>query len=162
MKWMSSNRSQLPTEYLPGPLQEVAFCRLLYSILQTSFRVERLVFNEESLKARLEAGNRKSAGDWRRVRQVLALAVKHLAASEGMKITEADAREFALERVFQEDTRIWAYVWALNQRAKGKSKGATVYLIGRSLPPERRNALDVDCAWASRASLVSALKQRFG
>jgi hypothetical protein len=87
-----------------------------------------------------------------------ALALKHLANSQGTRVSDGEARKLAQRRSLQPHLLLWTYIWELGRRAKGKGKGAVVHSIWRSLPLTMRKDLNTEAVWAARQEIVAIVR----
>ena len=93
---------------------------------------------------------------------VQALALEHLGASEGLKLTHSEATRLVKRGSNQPAALIWAYVWELGRRAKGKGKGPVVHRVWREVPTDIRKALGLDVVWAAHCKLLNAARAFLG
>lgn len=152
-------RREIPAAMLPdGPLDS-SFVAIFSSFFETSFRVQHLAFDDVLVDAKLKLGTADDAsGPWG-VDNSLALALKHLASSEGVFVSEEVSRRMTKRSHLRESSLIWAYVWELDRRARGKGKGPVVRKIWRSIPWETRKVLSVDSVWQAREQLLVAARE---
>jgi hypothetical protein len=99
-----------------------------------------VTFNDTISDARLKAGVDESAKQRKGGRhpgmtskKILTLALKHLASSEGIKMSESDAKQMATHSCIEQDLLIWAYVWELGRRAKKHPKDRPFIVFGEEL-----------------------------
>ncbi|MEV4516264.1 hypothetical protein AB0K00_45795 [Dactylosporangium sp. NPDC049525] len=154
--WIEHHRPQLPQELAAidphGP-----FANLLASFFATSFRVERVEFDNRVVWARVVLGASAVPPDRTGLAQSQALAVRHLAASQGLAMTEAEARDLVrARRDLRDAVLVWTYVWELDRRARNKGKGPVVHRIWRSLPADTKRALTADLVWSARQLILEA------
>ncbi|GIG87544.1 hypothetical protein [Plantactinospora endophytica] len=157
--WVAEHRAELPAELAAldphGP-----FANLLSSFFSTSFRVEHLEFDNRLVSARIVLYAAEGPTDRTALGRTQALAVKHLAASQRLPMTEAQARDLVRgRRELRDAVLLWTYVWELDRRARNKGKGPVVHQIWRSIPWERKRALTVDQVWAARQQLLDAARE---
>lgn len=159
--WVRARRAQFPGELVPDVV-EGPFANLLASFFTTSFQVKHLEFDGTLRASRLTAvppgGSQSHLG----FAKAQALALKHLASSEGIPLTEKAAGTISRRSALRQPTLLWTYVWELDRRARGKGKGPVVYQIWRSLSMETRRALGVEEVWAARELLLAASRERQG
>jgi hypothetical protein len=151
--WLERHRDRIPSELLGGE-PGGAFAGLLASFFGTSFRVRHLEFEGRLLEARLTRGAAERAASTAGVEQCQMLAVRHLAASEGARLTEKEARTLVRRKSLREAALVWTYAWELDRRARNKGKGEVVHRIWRSLPKETRKSLDDERVWQARELLL--------
>lgn len=156
-QWLSSNQERLPAGRLPAELRG-PFANLFCSFFATSFHVHHLALDDRLLASRLALGAAGRPPAQAGFERSQALALKHLAASEKLPITEREARRILKANCLREASLIFTYVWELDRRAKNKGKGPVVHRIWRSIPRERKRALDVDQVWAARDQLLAAVR----
>jgi hypothetical protein len=160
-EWLVARRGTLPTDLVPddpaGP-----FAKLFSSFFSTSFRVKHLELDERVIYSRLTLGIGPSRPKRPGTLRVQALALKHLASSAGIRMTEDDARELVKRESLRLSSQLWAYVWELDRRAKGKAKGGVVHALWRSIPWEVKKELTVVKIWEAREQLVRAVESSFG
>lgn len=155
--WLVANRFTLPLELRPENPVRDEFVNLFASFFSTSFHVEHLSFGGELLDSRLAKRSTKSSHKPKGSLAAQALALKHLASSQSIRISEAEARKFAERKSSQPHLLLWTYVWELDRRAKAKGKGEVVHRIWRSLPLATRKNLSTDAVWAAREELLGKL-----
>ncbi len=156
--WFERHRPLLPPDLAAldphGP-----FANLLASFFATSFRVEQVEFDNRLVWARIVLGTSAGTPDRTGVAHSQALAVKHLAASERLPLTEAQARDLVrTRRDLRDAVLLWTYVWELDRRARGKGKGPVVHRIWRSLPGDTKRALTADLVWSARQDVLAAAR----
>lgn len=156
--WMARERGAIPPALLPTRAQEGRFWPLFASFFTTSFRVRRLELDDRLLDARLKLGTAATAPPQAGVETAKALAVKHLAASQGLRLTEAEAHRLIKRPALGEAAQIWTYVWELDRRARNKGKGPVAHRIWRSLPWAVKRALDVEAVLTAREALLTAAR----
>ncbi len=159
LAWLQSQRSLLPPALQPAREHEGELAHLFCSFFNTSFDVKQFSFADRLLDARLTLGSGQPKGRRTGLKNVQALALKHLAASKSLKITENEAGKLATRKSMQPDLAIWTYVWELDRRCKGKGKGPVVHRLWRSIPAEIRRDLDPEQVWQARCKLLSAARQ---
>jgi hypothetical protein len=156
--WFERHRSELPQDLAAldphGP-----FANLLASFFVTSFRIEQVEFGDRLVWARIVRGASGGTPDRAGRAHSQALAVKHLAASERLPMTETQARDLVrTRRDLRDAVLLWTYVWELDRRARNKGKGPVVHRIWRSLPGETKRALTADLAWSARQQILDAAR----
>jgi DNA-binding transcriptional regulator YdaS (Cro superfamily) len=156
--WLDQHRKRIPPALLP-PRIEGPFANLLSSFFSTSFNVTHLDFGDRLVDSRLRLGMDRGLASHVGLDQSQALALKHLAASEGISITEKTARGIVKRATVRPAALLWTYVWELDRRSKKKGKGPVVHKIWRSIPWETKKALSVDRVWEARAQLVAASRE---
>ncbi len=157
-KWMEGHRAEIPPNLLPTADQAPRFWTLFASFFTTSFQVQRLEFGDRLLDARLKLGTDGSAPSRSGLEGAQALAIKHLAASEGLHLDVKDARRIVKRAALHDAALIWTYVWELDRRARQKGKGPVAHRLWRSLPWSVKKALDVDAVWTAREALLNAAR----
>lgn len=156
--WMARERAAIPPALLPGAAEAERFWNLFASFFATSFRVERLEFDDHLIDARLKLGAGEKAAARAGVEGAKMLAVKHLAGSQGLRLSEKEASRLVKRATLGEAALIWTYVWELDRRARHKGKGPVAHRVWRSLPWAVKRALDVEAVWAARAALLTAAR----
>lgn len=156
--WMERQRAMIPADLLPTTDQAPRFWDLFASFFATSFRVQRLEFDDRLLDARLKLGADDADPTRTGVENAQALAVKHLAASQGLRLAEGEAKRLVKRAALKEAARIWTYVWELDRRARHKGKGPVAHRIWRTLPWSVKKTLDVEAVWAAREALLAAAR----
>lgn len=155
--WLAAKRDVFPTGLVPddptGP-----FASLFSSFFATSFRVKHLEFDERVIDSRLTLGIGRSLPKRSSTIRVQALALKHLASSAGSRISEGDARRLVKRDSLRLSSQLWAYVWELDRRVKGKAKGEVVHALWRLIPWETKKELTVAKVWEAREQLVMAAR----
>ncbi len=144
LDWMRKHGDDLPVQ-VPGsdePAERLA--RLFASFFEVSFRVDKMSWDGVELETRVRRGRKPRPQELRKTSEVVALAVKHVLAREGVRMTVDQARRIAQWQRTKTQTRILAYVWELDRRARGKSKGSVVHTLWRSLPEDVRQSLSVE------------------
>ncbi|WP_326999802.1 hypothetical protein OHA72_32295 [Dactylosporangium sp. NBC_01737] len=154
--WVERHRHRLPQDLAAldphGP-----FANLLASFFATSFRVERVEFGNRVVWSRIVLGASAGPPERTGLAHSQALAVKHLAASQGLPMTEAQAGDLVRTRRDLRDAfLLWTYVWELDRRARNKGKGPVVHRIWRSLPTQTKRALTADLVWSARQQVLDA------
>lgn len=155
-QWLADHRSELPADLLPESEHVEPFANLFASFFQISFEVEHVEFENALLSARIRSGLSQADPHGRSTREVVAAALKYALANEGIRLTIPESRQLAKNTDIQTETRILAYVWELDRRARGKSKGAVVHTLWRSLPSEARRNLDEDTLWLEKQVVLNA------
>jgi hypothetical protein len=156
--WLMANRSKLPKDALPeGPIRE-EFVNLFSSYFSTSFQVEHVSFGGELLESHLSTRSTKRSHKSKGHTGAQALALKHLASSQGIRLSDAEARNLAQRKLIQPHLLLWTYIWELDRRANAKGKGEVVHRIWRSLPLTVRKNLCTDAVWAAREEIVGILR----
>jgi hypothetical protein len=151
--WLVAKRDAVPTGLVPDdPTGQ--FANLFASFFATSFRVKHLEFNQRVIDSRLTLGIGRSLPKRSGTIRVQALALKHLASSVGIRISEGDARRLVTRDSLRLSSHLWTYVWELNRRAKGKAKGDVVHALWRQIPWETKKELTVAKVWEARELLV--------
>jgi hypothetical protein len=156
--WLASHRSVLPEDGLPEGDISDEFANLFSSFFSTSFRVEHVSWNDELLNTTLRAGPAANSAPTGFV-AAQALALRHLGGSEGIRISDSEARTLAKRKSMRQTLLLWTYVWELGRRAKGKGKGEIVHRIWRSLPIDVRKNLTVEAIWEARSELLKHLTE---
>jgi len=157
-QWLARERQRLPVGLMPvEPAGAVA--TLFASFFSTSFRVSHLEYDGRLMESRLNVGVRDEHRAAAGLEQCQALALRHLAASEKLPITDKDARTLVRRKALREASVIWTYAWELDRRAKQKGKGPVVHRIWRSIPAGTRRSLDVGRVWEARAQLLGAVRE---
>ena len=135
--WVERHRPELPAE-LAAVDPHGAFANLLSSFFSTSFRVEHLEFDNRLLWVRIVPGVSEGASDRTGVARIQALALKHLAASQRLPVSQRQAGDLVhTHRDLRDAVLLWTYVWELDRRARNKGKGPVVHRIWRSIPGRR-------------------------
>lgn len=153
--WLAARRSEIPGELLPQVV-EGPFANLFASFFATSFSVEHFEFDGRLRSSRLLAAPQPGGARQIGFVNAQALALKHLAASADVPITEKVAHRLVRRVALHQPALVWTYVWELDRRAKGKGKGPVVHEIWRGIPWETRRALDVAGVWDARGMLLAA------
>ena len=91
--------------------------------------------------------------------EVIALAVKHTLAAEGIRLSESEAARLANRAQLRIDVAICAYVWELGRRAKRKSKGRAAHVIWRMMPIDVRKSLDEQMYWLAKGRIMEAARE---
>lgn len=152
--WLESRRDRIPAELVPADSRD-AFASLFCSFFTTSFQVTSTEFGDRVVWSRVERTVPGRAG----VANSQALALKHLAASEGRRITEKESSDLVKSTPgLRADLLLWTYVWELDRRARGKGKGQVAHRIWRSIPWETKRDLRADDVWAARGRLLEAVR----
>lgn len=158
--WLTAARDRL----IPGALLPRAvdgeFATLLASFFATSFQVTHLDLGGRLVESRLVATPPPDAASTVSVAASQALAIKHLAASEGIALAQDDARRIAKQPAHRQAAHLWAYAWELDRRARDKGKGPVVRELWRGIAIETRKALTVAHVWDARAALLAACRER--
>lgn len=154
--WMARERAAIPPELLPRGAEAGRFWNLFASFFSTSFRVQRLEQGDRLLDARLKLGTDEAGRSRQGLESAKALAVKHLAASQGLRLSEKEAAKLVKRATLGEAAMIWTYVWELDRRARHKGKGPVAHRLWRSLPWAVKRSLDVEAVWTARTALLAA------
>jgi hypothetical protein len=154
--WLEEQRPRVPERLLPAETQG-SFANLVSSFLATSFHVRHLEFEGRLVESRVTLGtyvpNSKIG-----VGQCQALALRHLATAEKIRITEKEAGQLVRRKSLSEASLLWTYAWELERRAREKGKGSVVHDLWRALPKETRKALSVELIWEARETLLDAAR----
>jgi hypothetical protein len=156
--WLHQERRRIPAALLPDEI-EGPFANLFSSFFATSFEVKHLDFDGRLVDSRLTLGMGHGPASHVGLDQALALAVKHLAASEHISIPESAARRIVKRSTVRLAALLWTYVWELDRRSKKKGKGPVVHRIWRSIPWETKKALSAEQVWEARAHLLAASRE---
>lgn len=154
--WMARERGAIPPALLPTSAQAGRFWNLFASFFSTSFRVQRLELDDRLLDARLKLGAHDTSPPQAGVESAKTLAVKHLATSQGLRLSEKEASKLVKRATLAQAALIWTYVWELDRRARHKGKGPVAHRLWRSLPWSVKRSLDVEAVWAAREALLAA------
>jgi hypothetical protein len=155
--WVEQHRDRLPADLAAldphGP-----FANLLSSFFSTSFHVEHLEFDNRLVFSRIVLGVSPRGPDRTGLGHSQALALKHLADSQRLPLTEREAKDLIRKRPqLREALLLWTYVWELDRRARNKGKGPVAHRIWRSIPWETKRALTADRVWSARRQLLDAV-----
>lgn len=156
--WIRANTELIPAEFYPVDDDLSAFSHLFASFFSTSFHVDGFTFNNQLLGVNVRTGAQRTQGKPTRTRQLKTLALKHLMASEGVRLTDAECRQLIKNPEIKQPILIWTYVWELDRRVKGKGKGAVVHSLWRSMPHGMRQNLNTETVWNARQSLVAQVR----
>jgi hypothetical protein len=156
-QWLNRHRDHLPQKMLPERM-EGAFANLFSSFFATSFHVDHLEFEGRLLDSRVKVGVHEKSWTGFGLEQTQALALRHLASSEKIQITEKDARKLVRRKSLHEPSLLWTYIWEMDRRAKQKGKGPVVHRIWRSIPFDTRKSLNLEQIWHARAQLLDAVR----
>lgn len=153
-EWLEAQRGQLPEQLLPEDPRGW-FANLLCSFFATSFHVRHLEFEGRLVESRVTLGaehpNSKTG-----LGQCQALALRHLATAEKIRITEREAGQLARRKSLSQACLPWTYAWELDRRAREKGKGSVVHQLWRALPKNSRKSLTVEQIWTAREQLITA------
>jgi hypothetical protein len=156
--WLERYRDRIPPDLVPEDPRG-AFANLFASFFATSFHIDRLEFGDRVVFARIVLGAPHGRPDRTGLGASQALAVRHLAASEGLAVTDRQAGELVRAgRVPKDALLVWTYVWELDRRARNKGKGPVVHRIWRSIPADMRRALTADDVWAARERVLASVR----
>lgn len=147
MAWIQANRPALPERLLAEADCEVMFGNLVASFFCTSFHADYLASGDKIDFARLRLGAACERPSPIGERTAVAYAIRHLLAYDGVRIDSRTARRLAKSRGIHNETRVIAYVWELDRRARGKSKGPVAHEIWKAIPRELRAELAEEIVW---------------
>lgn len=152
VQWLSDRRERLPRELIPlSRLEPLA--GMLSSFFDTSFDVKSVVVNGVLVNAKVK---RKRVGSGRRAAEtIVALAIRHQLSRDGCKLDDEEARRLCRSGETCEHALVSAYVWELERRAVGKSKGAIAHRIWMDMPHELRTRLDPQVVEHARQTLLA-------
>jgi hypothetical protein len=156
--WLQEHSEHLPERLLPTDPANT-FASLFSSFFSTSFRVKHLVFEGRLIETRVTVGADYNPSEGAGLEQCQALALRHLAAAEGVPITDKDARRLVRRKSLHDASLLWTYIWELDRRARQKGKGSVVHRIWRSIPRETRKHLEVESIWNAREQLLNAVRE---
>lgn len=157
-QWLRENASNLPSRFVPEDGHVSAFAGILASFLETSFGVERMEVGGELVEARLRRRRHRIHGGRHNMMNVVAAALRHVLSRDGVRLTSDEAGRLARRESLRNETRIVAYVWELGRRARGKSKGAVIHRLWRSIPVEVRTTLDESGYWLAKTRVLEAIE----
>lgn len=156
-EWLEAQRGKVPEPLLPADPRGW-FANLLSSFFATSFHVRHLEFGGRLVESRVTLGaerpNSKTG-----LGQCQALALRHLAMAEKIRITEREAGQLVRRKSLSEACRLWTYAWELDRRAREKGKGSVVHQLWRALPKDTRKSLTVEHIWTAREQLLTAARE---
>jgi hypothetical protein len=155
-EWLAEHQNDLPDEFRFPPTLVEPFARLFSSFFETSFDVEQTTFQDKLLSARLRRGKRTESSMTRNTLPVVALALKHVLALEGIRLDARQTRSLAGRSDIHTETRIVAYIWELDRRVRGKAKGPVVHKLWLSLPVSVRKSLDDNMVWLAKDAVRRA------
>lgn len=147
MRMIREHRNEFPERLLPELECEGLFGNLVASFFRTSFHAEYLVSNDRIDFARLRVGGSPFRQSRAREQNTVSYAIRHWLAFEGIRIDAINASKLARRRDIRDETRVVAYVWELNRRAHGKSRGSVVHGVWKSMPQELRTELTEEIVW---------------
>lgn len=153
-QWVADKWTSIPEKMRPQKSDISGFARLFSSFFDTSFRVDSLTFDGKLMDVSVKIGAKKQPLPYG-VKSVKALALKHLCSAENIKLSDAESRTIANRKSIADSLTIWAYIWELDRRVRGKGKGAVVHTLWRSMPFETRKQLDVETVWKAREHLLA-------
>lgn len=158
VNWLEDHINSIPVNFRPENEDISNFAGILSSFFVTSFKVDNLNFEGKLLDSDVKTITRKEGTSRLGQKAVRNLALKHLCRSQNIRITEAEARKILKNRKIHMDITIWAYVWELDRRARGKPKGSSVHILWRDMPYDIRKNLNVDLVMKSRQRLLEHAK----
>jgi hypothetical protein len=153
LAWLQRRRAELPAELLPAERLE-EFSHLLASFFDTSFEVSATEFEGDLLHTGLR--RRHPSGRNRAIQSEVAIAVRYRLAREGVKLDPDQARALTRREDLKDDSIVIAYVWELERRALGKSRGSIAHRIWRSMPTAVRTSLSEEAVRRAQARLLGA------
>jgi hypothetical protein len=156
--WLERRAPELPAELLPQPRLLGPFSELFASFFETSFEVKQTAFESELLDARIKR-RRRAPG---KIDGVVSLALRHQLARSGVRIELAQARTLCRRNSLRTDSLLLAYIWELERRAMGKSKGPIAHRIWRSIPREIRTSLTEEAISLARERVIEAARTMEG
>ncbi len=160
VQWIRENQNLIPLHLQPKAENLRAFSMLFRSYFLVSFHFDTMKWNGEVLDTNLLTGTKCPKTAVAKGSSIIKFyAVKHLLTSKGISLNDKALKRFVRLQSIHEEVTLWTYVWELRQRAKGKSKGATVHKLWLSMPYKvRKNitlsrvveASEILCAKSSR------------
>ncbi len=155
-QWLDRNRSYLPTDLMPLENNE-EFANLFSSFFDVSFDIDSRQAMGEVYDSRIT--RRKKGASKGRADSEIAIAVRYLLARNGIRIELDQARTLTNREDLRLDSVVLAYVWELERRAVGKSKGRVAHRIWLEMPYDVRTNLSEDMVWLARTRLSDAAKE---
>jgi hypothetical protein len=161
-RWLSANAAWIPKELKPKGEDASGFSALFSSFFGTSFRIDTLEWDGKAVDSTLRTGSRSGSISIRNVKHLKAMSLKYLCSQEGVRLDAARAGQLAGHKSIERELSLWAYVWGLDRRRKGKSKGPVVHKLWRSIPIDVRKNLTTDAVWNARQRLMQHVLSHAG
>lgn len=156
LAWLEEREFALPVFRQLDQRLRPAFASLFASFFCVSFEVEDVALGGQLLAARV--GLRRRPPKFGTIRSLVMRGVRHDLSRTGIKISPEQARQLVEAPLLKTDVRVLAYIWELGRRAAGRSKGAEVHALWRSLPLETRKTLDESRVDMARTAVIARLK----
>ncbi len=157
VQWLRQSYSDLPQQLVPERKLWEPFARLFASFFPTSFQVDHMELDGQLIESRIRRGRIRGGSNSGKVIGLIALAIKHVLSAENIRVDRDEARRLAERDDIRTESRVLAYVWELDRRARGKSKGAVVHRLWLSLPVSVRTSLDESVWWLAREVVINVI-----
>ena len=158
-EWLGENLGLVPRHGRGDEETLQALANLLWSFFDISFAVSNLQWDGKTIDTKIVLQRSVGRSGTRRVKIE---ATKRLLREYGIRARHDDLRESVTNPELSTEIALWTYVWELRQRSKGKSKGAVLRRVWRSMPSQIRRSIDADRVIAARSAIVNwgrALKE---
>jgi len=156
-EWLEEQRPRVPERLIPAETRG-PFAHLLSSFLSTSFQIRHLEFEGRLVESRVTLGAERTDSALSRMR-CQSLALRHLATSEKIRLTEKEAGQLAQRKSLSTASLLWTYAWELERRSRETGDGSVVHQLWRALPNETRRSLTAEQIWAARDQLLAAARE---
>ena len=157
VQWLQQCHRNLPQQLVPERKRWEPFARLVASFFQTSFQVDHMELDGQLIESRIRRGRIRGGSNSGKVIGLIASAIKHVLSAENIRVDRDEARRLAERDDIRTESRVLAYVWELDRRARGKSKGAVVHRLWLSLPVSVRTSLDESVWWLAREAVINVV-----
>ena len=173
VEWVRRDPGRFPDRVRPAPNDVDAFAHLFASFFQTSFRVERRLFDGNPYY-RIVAKKDEAAGKdrlgVRRVPRVLERkrrdeatdlrmrALVDLAGSDQAPGFWDRVKEMLADPKLRQHATLWAYACGLVRRTVGGSDGPALHRLWLDMDRPTRARLAADQVWLAREALLNALQ----
>jgi hypothetical protein len=156
-EWIESKRALLAKSPVPAPDDHPAeFAGLLSSFFETSFDARSFVWDGEVQRSGIQRQYHRR--DTRGVATALVEAVAYQLSRDGAKTDRAVVRKLVEREELWVDALVVGYVWHLERRAIGKSKGPVAHQMWTLMPYAVRKLLSAESVRLARGRLLEAAK----
>ena len=161
---LARDRDSYPADIRPRAADTEAFAALLSSFFQTSFHIERMVWEGRIVRARIVRGpaeeapraarRRRHGGDPR------VEALQRIVLDDALGTSKPELIRAAKDRALRGDLVVWTYAVGLVRRARGRAEGRADWKLWNAMPGELRRNLTITAVWEARGRLASYLAER--
>ena len=157
--WLLTHRKTLPKSVWPGDDSLIVFAQILASIFRDSFSVDTLEWDGVMLNATVRVDTSESRASAKKRSKFYAEAVKRLARSVGRRLAWTEAHQVAKSADIADDITLWAWVFELSRRAKGRESGAMGRSLWRAIPQGIREDLQASRVIMAQDQILARVRE---